>query len=504
MHWSSRGKAPNGRGMSVSARRRPSLLAIRRWWRAHVRRDVDHERVLAAVRDDAGWNGRYAFMILMSAGIAVLGLLLSSPAVVIGAMLISPLMGPIIGLGFGLATFDWPEIRASFAALILGTVLAVGFTALVVALSPLQNVTDEIAARTRPNLFDLVVALFSALAGAYAVIHGRAGTVVGVAIATALMPPLAVVGFGLATQNWTVFGGALLLFVTNLMTIALSAAMIARLHGFGSHLSPQHTLVQTVLVFGSLAALALPLGVSLRQIAWESLFTRQAREVLTAEFGTDARLSQVDIAYAADRIRIEATVLTPKLNPAAEKHAAAVLGERTDRPVTVTIDQYRVGTGAEAEAAQIANAAGRLGDRTTERLIEQLSLVSGAPREAILIDAEQRHAVVRAQPLEGATLAAYRTLEARVAAVAPGWRVELVPPMTALPPVAIVDGMPDADGLALLAWAGTRTGISLTLSGPQEAVDAGTQALTKAGVTASAGPIRAGSALTASWATAVP
>jgi uncharacterized hydrophobic protein (TIGR00271 family) len=504
MHWSPRGKARNGPGMSVSARRRPSISAIRRWWRAGVRRDVDHERVLATVRDDAGWNGRYAFMILMSAGIAVLGLLLSSPAVVIGAMLISPLMGPIIGLGFGLATFDWPEIRSSFAALILGTILAVGFTALVVALSPLQNVTDEIAARTRPNLFDLVVALFSALAGAYAVIHGRAGTVVGVAIATALMPPLAVVGFGLATQNWTVFGGALLLFVTNLMTIALSAAMIARLHGFGSHLSPQHTLLQTVLVFGSLAALALPLGVSLRQIAWESLFTRQAREALVAEFGADARLSQVDIVYAADRIRIDATVLTPKLNPGAEKHAAAVLGQRTDRPVTVTIDQYRVGTGAEAEQAQIANAAGRLGDRTAERLTEQLALVSGAPREAILIDAEQRHAVVRAQPLDGATLAAYRTLEARVASVAPGWRVELVPPIGALPPVAVTDGVPDPAGLALLSWAGARTGVPLSLNGPQAAVDAAVQSLTGVGAQATVGQVRAGDTLTASWATATP
>ena len=72
---------------------------------------VDHVAVVERVREDAGFDGRYAFMILMSAGIAMLGLLLSSPAVVIGAMLISPLMGPIIGLGFGLATFDWREIR---------------------------------------------------------------------------------------------------------------------------------------------------------------------------------------------------------------------------------------------------------------------------------------------------------------------------------------------------------------------------------------------------------
>ena len=87
-------------------------------------------------------------------------------------------------------------------------------------ISPIQTVTEEIAARTQPNLFDLLVALFSALAGSYAVIRGREGTIVGVAIATALMPPLAVVGFGLATLNWTVFGGALGLFIPNLVQSA--------------------------------------------------------------------------------------------------------------------------------------------------------------------------------------------------------------------------------------------------------------------------------------------
>ena len=150
----------------------------------------------AALRDVTYWAE-----IILSAGIATLGLTLGSPAVIIGAMLISPLMGPIIGLGFALATFDSAEIRRTLVALAGGVVLAVLFCALVVLLSPLQNVTEEIAARTRPNLFDLLVALSSALAGAYAMIRGREGAILGVAIATALMPPLAVVGFGLAASG---------------------------------------------------------------------------------------------------------------------------------------------------------------------------------------------------------------------------------------------------------------------------------------------------------------
>ena len=184
----------------------PSQSAlIARYWSSRVIGTVDHVEVNERVHDDAGWTARYLFMTTMSAGIAVLGLLLSSPAVVIGAMLISPLMGPIIGLGFALATVDARQIRRASFALVAGSLLAVLFCAALVVISPLQNVTSEIAARTRPNLFDLAVALFSALAGSYATIRRRSGTIVGVAIATALMPPLATVGFGLATWNWPVF-----------------------------------------------------------------------------------------------------------------------------------------------------------------------------------------------------------------------------------------------------------------------------------------------------------
>jgi uncharacterized hydrophobic protein (TIGR00271 family) len=122
-------------------------------------------------------------MIMMSAGIAVIGLLLSSPAVVIGAMLISPLMNPILGFGFALATLDFPQVRRSLTALAEVTVLAVAFTAAIVLVSPLKEATSEILARTRPNLFDLLVALLAALAGGFAIIKGQGGTIVGVAIA---------------------------------------------------------------------------------------------------------------------------------------------------------------------------------------------------------------------------------------------------------------------------------------------------------------------------------
>lgn len=470
--------------MATVARPRRNPLSL--WWRGTVVASVDHAQVLEKVRGEAAWNGRYVFMVLMSAGIAVLGLLLSSPAVVIGAMLISPLMGPIIGLGFGLATFDGDEIRRSGMALALGTVIAVGFTALLVLLSPLQNVTSEIAARTRPNLFDLLVALFSALAGAYAMIRGREGTVVGVAIATALMPPLAVVGFGLATWNGTVFGGALLLFLTNLITIAISAAVIARLYGFGSALSPKQTVLQTVLVIAALVAFAIPLGLALRQIAWEATAQRQAREVIVGQFESGTRLAQLELDYAHEPLRVSATVLTRQLRPDAEHTAATTLQRLFGREVEVALEQVRVGTGAQAEAALVAatqTARATAADRAATRAAEQLALVAGVAPDAVLVDQDARRAVVTAAPLPGAGIGVYRTLEARVAADAPEWTVALTPPAAALPDIALRDGKPDPDGLATAIWGAQRLNLPIGVSGPGAA--AIVEALTTAGVRAS-------------------
>jgi uncharacterized hydrophobic protein (TIGR00271 family) len=220
------------------------LYSLRRWWMRDVAGTAGQAEVIGKRRAECALSERYLFMTAMSASIAVLGLLLSSPAVVIGAMLLSPLMPPIMGLVFALAIGDYKGMKQSARSLAWGSLMAIALTGGLVYLSPIQTVTPEIAARTQPNLFDLFVALFSALAGAYAMIRGCEGTIVGVAIATVLMPPLATVGFGLATWNWTVFSGALLLYVTNLITIALTAWGMARLYGFKTALSSRNTQFQ--------------------------------------------------------------------------------------------------------------------------------------------------------------------------------------------------------------------------------------------------------------------
>ena len=448
----------------------PSYLGkLRRWWRIWVVGGVDHDAVLRQIAEDSGWSGRYAFLIVVSAAISLLGLLMPSVAVLIGAMLLSPLMMPIIGLGFGIATVDTREMRRAATALIAGSVIAIGLSVLFVTLSPIQTITSEIAGRTRPTLFDLLVALLSAVAGAYALIRGRGGTVVGVAIAIALMPPLVVVGFGIATANWTVFAGSLLLFVTNAITIALTAALVARVYGFGSHLSPQHTGWQLVLFIAGLGLLSVPLGAALRQIAFEAVAQRQVRESIGARFPEASRLGQLDIDYGADPIRIRAVVFTPQLDAVADRMLAADLRQRLARSIDVHVDQLRVTPeGGGVEAAQIARAnnGAAADDDRQQRAIADLALIAGVNPSVVRADASARTLEAVAAALPGLPLDGYRLLEARAARALPQWAVRLAPPAgAALPSVGLVQGVVDDAALDTAAWAAARSRQSLLVDG---------------------------------------
>ncbi len=450
---------------------------LRMWWRESVVEQTDHAATIERVRGESLLTSRYIFMTAMSAGIAILGLLLSSPAVVIGAMLLSPLMSPIIGLGFALATGDADWLRRCGKALAVGSIFAILFCALIVVASPLQTVTEEIAARTRPNLFDLLVALFSAMAGGYAVIRGREGTIVGVAIATALMPPLAVVGFGLATMNGTVFGGALGLFVTNLVTIALTAAVMARIYGYRTGLTERQSRLQSLVIVTVFVVLAVPLGFSLRQIAWEANGQRIVNQEITDAFSARARVEQPVVNWDAEPVTIAASVFTPEFSSSANTDVARALERRLGEAVSVSIDQFQVGTDpGAAEQAALAQARAREQAEATERqissLAQRLALVAGVERKDVLVDRENQRAIATARPLPGLTLAGYRQLESRIAVDTPGWKIELRPPLAALPSLGLEDGAPSESAeqaLDLIGWAASRTGVGVELEGPAPA-----------------------------------
>jgi uncharacterized hydrophobic protein (TIGR00271 family) len=454
-------------------------LRIARW--RGIRR-IDHFEVVKHVHEEGGLTGRYLFMTVMSCGIAILGLLLSSPAVIIGAMLISPLMGPIMLMGFSLSILELAALREAIVSLAIGTGLALATSFLIVFLSPLTDVTAEILARTRPNFFDLLVAVFSGLAGGYAVIHRKGETIVGVAIATALMPPLAVTGYGLATAQFHIAGGAFFLYMTNLLAIALSVTVLSRFYGFGERHSPRHTMWQTGLIVTVFIGLSIPLGLALRDIAYETRVRDVTREIVLEPFaGVDARLSDFDVSFPPRgpvRITVQATVLTSERVPGADARLAERLSERFSRPVAVSVDQILVDDSNVTETARFLQAAETsLGAPLRAQMSQfealaverrtQRELRSAFPFElaAAEIDPPARRAVFAAAATQGVTLAGWRRLEEGLRRNHADWDITVVPPPGELPFVHFAPGEDAlaADGTALvrdIVWALTRWSVS--------------------------------------------
>lgn len=206
------------------------------WHRVALRRGTDAPGTIARVTAGAALSAENFWLLGCSAVLASIGLDTGSAAVVIGAMLISPLMGPILGVGLGVGIADRALLQRSLRELGVATVLVLAVSASYFLLSPLARPTTELIARTRPTLLDVGVAFFGGIAGIVAGSRKEQSMALpGVAIATALMPPLCTAGFGLATGNWSFFFGAFYLYALNAVFIALSTFLVVRLLRFPQH-----------------------------------------------------------------------------------------------------------------------------------------------------------------------------------------------------------------------------------------------------------------------------
>ena len=199
-----------------------------------ISKDTDREATIEGVKKDISFKGHNAWILIFSVFVASIGLNVSNTAVVIGAMLISPLMGPIVGLGLSVAINDVETLRKSLINLGVMVALSVITAYLYFTISPLTKETPELLARTSPTILDVLIAIFGGLA--LIVAKTKKGTmasvIFGVAIATALMPPLCTVGYGLAVGNLQYAGGAIYLFSINAVFIALTSFLIAKILRF--------------------------------------------------------------------------------------------------------------------------------------------------------------------------------------------------------------------------------------------------------------------------------
>lgn len=199
-----------------------------RFFNLHTGEDKK-ENVLENVVNNISFRGANLWILACAIVIASVGLNVNSTAVIIGAMLISPLMSPIVGAGFALGVYDFPLLKKSLKNLLIATFVSLLVSFLYFTISPFKDVQSELLARTSPNIYDVLIAFFGGLVGVIAITRVEKGNPIpGVAIATALMPPLCTAGYGLAIGNLSYFAGALYLYMINCFFICLSTFIIVK------------------------------------------------------------------------------------------------------------------------------------------------------------------------------------------------------------------------------------------------------------------------------------
>jgi uncharacterized hydrophobic protein (TIGR00271 family) len=422
----------------------PMFQFIRSWWQRHAA-TVDHPGIATAIDDDGALKGNYLFMCVMAAGIAMIGLLCNSAAVIIGAMLVSPLMGPIVRLGLGLATLNPGRAFRALGTLLAGMGIALATSILIVWLSPLRTVTPEILARTTPNLFDMIAAVLSGLAGGYAMIRSRGGTIVGVAIATALMPPMTVVGFGIATAQWDVSRGALLLFTTNLAAIALSVTLVSTWYGFGGAATRRAVAWQAIVGFAVLLPLGWPLASALGNIAQQTRLLSDVRSALNSALPeqpvhvlnmqlNDGRPPTLDVTFAVQEFG-------PDEDLAIRKALAPALpaGTRLQLTPVISADPSKTRVSRSALSAPVASASTAEpleNDETANALVQGFPL----PLLGSDIDAQNRRLTLIVSPASTASLVTLHQMESELGRRHGEWQIHIVPPPRPLPPVLFARG----------------------------------------------------------------
>lgn len=299
----------------------------------------------------------YFFLVILSGAIATLGLINDSPAVIIGAMLVAPLMSPILGVGLGSITADPGLARNAASALIRGAILSIILSALLTLsniylpfVPSLLEVPNEVLSRTQPTPNDLIIALAGGLAAAYSLAQPHLSAALpGVAIATALMPPLSTIGIGIALGRWDIAGGATLLFLTNAITIAFAATLVFFLEGFVPKFQRTNgKLPKTLLVAGLLTGLLLiPLTVLGARLVSQASENRLINNIVETEIAEieNAEVADLTIIRTEQQLNVDITIRSNApltYNQVVSLQEALV--SRLDKPVALVVDHIQAET----------------------------------------------------------------------------------------------------------------------------------------------------------------
>lgn len=266
-------------------------------WISHAA-DEDFKELYLLIRENAKVTSAFLVMMVLSTLLASFGLYADSAPVIIGAMILAPLMAPIISLAMSFVRQDERLLISCAKTLAIGCGVAVGFAMMLSWILPMRIETSEISARLSPTLLDLGVAIISGIAGAYA--HARseaAKSLAGVAIAVALVPPLAVTGIGLGWASWHIATGGLLLFLANLAGIVFSAAFTFLILGFAPFERARKGLVMALL---SVALVSIPLGISFLNLTQEAQVIRLIQTMELSEM----TVRQIQVSSSVTPIKL--------------------------------------------------------------------------------------------------------------------------------------------------------------------------------------------------------
>ena len=283
---------------------------------------TDIPATIAGIKKDIGFAGHTAWILMFSIFIASIGLNVNSTAVIIGAMLISPLMGPILGVGLSVATNDYDTLLRSLKNIGIAIFISLFTSTLYFLITPLDIAQSELIARTKPTILDVLVALLGGFAGIIAGSRKEKGNVVsGVAIATALMPPLCTAGYGLAHLNWEYFLGAFYLFFINSIFISLATFIIVRYLKFPlvEYVNKEKLKRYKIMLISFLIIILIPSTVIFYYVIQETRFKVKTEDFVAAECSMEGsellnyKLTYNDTLSVIDLYYMGAEINAPKI-----------------------------------------------------------------------------------------------------------------------------------------------------------------------------------------------
>lgn len=326
------------------------LFLLRGWLNKKVA-EINHQAVIKSIYAEVEVTAGYFVTLTLANLIALSGLINNSAPVIIGAMLISPLMGPILSFGFAFITGVEMVLKQAVRKITISVALTIVVAAIASFVSPLQEITTEIVSRTKPNIYDLAIAFLSGTAGAVAICTKKnyLTIVPGVAIATAVIPPLSVTGFGIGTGSLSIAFGGFFLFFTNFVAIIIATCAVFYFYGFRPHMISEADLVylkkRVMLLAGVLFIISIPLIYTLHKSITEITMQKKISGLLKRELDREKKSRLQTFSYLENKGALEISAVVNTVDYIRDEALEDIekdIGASLETTVKLNLDQIKV------------------------------------------------------------------------------------------------------------------------------------------------------------------